>query len=237
MDVGYMLNLKATNRYFSLSNGAAFALADCDPTGQLSSHYCLLEKCIFSSSSNSNVKTVLLACSCPQASEQRARLNMMSGEISEDITHFTKREEATYCLHAKAALKLSSEEFNIHSAHVDDINEFVDILSTTPLLAIACSDGSYGLISKRKHTGTHSFHCAHLTTFQQWYEENGLTEDTAPAALDEEVVHASQSFLRVPYPLPLSLKALYDELESGNQKFPTHLVPHLDGSVCKHGNK
>ncbi len=70
-----------------------------------------------------------------------------------DFTTFIEREEAHYCIHAKAALKLSCKDFNVHDipdiGELEDGEDFVDTLSTTPLLGVAYS-GSYGFISQQK---------------------------------------------------------------------------------------
>ena len=49
LDTVYLQNVVARHRYFSLTNGMAFVIADCSKTGQLNSRYCLLEKLTFSS--------------------------------------------------------------------------------------------------------------------------------------------------------------------------------------------
>lgn len=43
----YIINLQTTHCYFSLMNGAALAIAECDREGKLNNRYCLLEKTHF----------------------------------------------------------------------------------------------------------------------------------------------------------------------------------------------
>ena len=63
-DVTYLLNLRVQHRYFSLSDGVVFAIADCDSNGKLNSHYCLIEKPVFSTSHSPETQKVLLTCTC-----------------------------------------------------------------------------------------------------------------------------------------------------------------------------
>ena len=72
LDTVYLQNVVARYRYFSLTNGMAFVIADCSKTGQLNSRYCLLEKLTFSST-NSDCKCTVMVCSCDHGLEQKAQ--------------------------------------------------------------------------------------------------------------------------------------------------------------------
>ena len=174
---------------------------------------------------------------------------MTKREVSEEFTTFLEREEAHYCIHAKAALKLSCVDFNVNDTSDsgddgEDGEHFVDILSTTPLLAVAYT-GSYGFISQQKQSGVLKFHCSqcthkgcdHLSKFLEWCESNGLTEETVSSVFEEDNAYSSQSFRKIPYPLPDHLKVLHDVQESGKQQFPIDLIPPMQDSTCSHGNQ
>ena len=55
---------------------------------------------------------------------------MTLSKIAEPLALFCEREELRYCIHAKTALKLNSDDFNVNSIPDLDVDreEFVDIL-------------------------------------------------------------------------------------------------------------
>ena len=239
----YLVNIRVAHRYFHLNNQDAFALAECDGKGKLTNQYCLLEKLTFASDAE---QRVLLVCSCAGGKEQRDRLAMTS-EISEDIDGFIKREQGLYCIHAKTALKLASDDFDPNSVpQNDDVDTFVDLLSTTPFLAVAYNN-SYGLISRQSVGNTTKVRCnrctyqtcAHTKTFMEWCTTQGLTEEILPQILDEEdgETYPSVSHRSIPYPLSERLRSIHDTLESGERQSPLNLLPHMEDSTCIHGNR
>ena len=250
LDTVYLQNVVARHRYFSLTNGMAFVIADCSKIGQLNSRYCLLEKLTFSST-NSDCKCTVMVCSCDHGLEQKHRLAATSREVSEQLDDFHQREVGQYCIHLRTALKLDSTEFNVHSISSDetiDSDPFVDILSTSPFLAAVYDGSSYGLVSctqaaarkfKCSHCHSHPT-CDHISFLQDWCDVNDLSDDLFP-----QVFHSSQelepyksiSYVRIPYPLPDDLKKVHDALESGEQRFPIHLIPNQNSGMCSHGHK
>lgn len=243
MDATYLQNLVAQHHYLSLTNGLVLAIADCTSTGQLTSHYCLLEKLTFNYSLSDSRCTVMV-CSCDQSQEKKQRLPIISREISEDLDGFQKREESNYCIHLRTAYKLAGTEFDVHSFPSEDISDpFVDILSTSLFLAAVYDGATYGLISctqaltmrfKCSHCRPHQS-CDHISLLQDWCNSNDISEALFPHVLQpaqEPSTHTSVSFRKIPYPRPDELKEVRDILESGKQQFPLHLVPQHISDTC-----
>ena len=66
------------------------------------------------------------------------------------MDEFIAQEQAMYCMHARTALKLSSDEYNPHSIpNTTDDEPSVDLLSTTPFLA-AVYNKTFGTLFKQK---------------------------------------------------------------------------------------
>ena len=216
----YLVNIRAAHRFFHLTNQDALVLADCDGIGKLTRQYCLLEKLTFTSATE---QKVLLVCSCAGGKEQHDRLAVTSSEISENIDGFIKCEQALYCIHARTALKLASEEFDPNSVPECDEESSVDLLSTSPFLAVAYNS-SYGLISRQTVGSTIKFRCnrctnarcAHITTFLEWCTTQGLTEEIIPQLLDAEddESYPSVSYHSIPYPLSEQLRSKHDSFHS-----------------------
>ena len=105
--------------------------------GKLIRQYYLLEKLTFTSATE---QKVLLVCSCAGGKEQHDRLAVTSSEIcirEHQRIHQPQTGSALYCIHAKTALKLASEEFDPNSVpEYDDEESSVDLLSTSPFLAV-----------------------------------------------------------------------------------------------------
>lgn len=204
----------------------AFVIADCSKTGQLTSRYCLLEKLTFRSSS-SDSKCTLLVCFCDHGLEQKHRLTATSREITEELDDFQQREVGQYCIHLRTAVKLASTEFNVHSVPSDetlDPDPFVDILSTSPLLAAVYDETTYGLISctqaaarkfKCSHCHSHPT-CDHISFLQDWCDLHDISDELFPQVFlsqQELEPYKSISHVRIPYPLPDNLKKVHDALE------------------------
>lgn len=242
----YLVNIQAAQRYFTLTRQDALVLADCNKEGKLTRNYCLLEKCTFTSS-NGQDQRVALRCSCPNGKQQYDRLGVTSINVAENMDEFIAREQSMYCIHARTALKLTSDEFNPHSVPdtIDD-EPSVDLLSTSPFLAATFNE-TFGILSKQKVGSIIKFkcnkcqhpHCDHVTTFKEWCTAHGLTEEIMPQLLEveENDTYPAISKGRIPYPLPDQLKLLHDSIESGVQQFPVNMVPHMDDSTCPHGNR
>ena len=244
--------MKASHRYNHLSHEAGLVVADCNGDGQITKQYCLLEKLIFTSSTNDHLQQTWLTCSCIHAKEQRDRLSSTSSIIAEDFDEFVRRDQTLYCIHAATAFKLASSDFNpksipVHSITDDEHNVFVDLLSTSPFLA-ACYSGSFGLISRHKVGNSYKFicqqcsfqSCLHVSAFTEWCISHGLTEDLAPQVFgsDDNDSHTAVSSKSIPYPLTDQLKYKHDQIEAGEIQFPLCLVPAVDdGAVCSHGNR
>lgn len=128
----------------------------------------------------------------------------------------------------------------------DDIDTFVDLLSTNPFLAVAYNE-SYGLISwqsvgnaTKVRCNRYAYQtCTHTTTFMEWCTTQGLTEEIIPQILDAEYseTFTSVSHRRIPYPLSEALRSIHDTLESGEQRFSLNLVPHMEDYTCIHVNR
>ena len=243
-ETAYLINIRASRRYYTLTRQDALVLADCNKEGKLT--YCLLEKCTFTSFDGQDQR-VVLCCSCPSGKQQCDRLSATSSSISENMDEFIAREQTMYCLHARSALNLSCDEFNPHTVpNITDDEPSVDLLSTAPFLA-AVYNKTFGILSKQKVGSNIKLkcskcqhpHCDHIMTFTEWCTEQGIAEEIIPQFLevDENDSHPAISQHPIPYPLPDHLRQLHDAIESGVEQFPMNLVPRLDDSTCPHGNR
>ena len=118
------------------------------------------------------------------------RLAATSREISEELDDFQQQEVRQYCihLHIRIAVKLASTEINVHSIPNDetlDPDPFVDILSTSPFLAVVYDGTTYGFISctqaaarkcKCSHCRSHPT-CDHISFLKDWCD---ISDDLIP---------------------------------------------------------
>ena len=158
---------------------------------------------------------------------------MTSSEISENIDRFINHKQALHCIHAKTALKLASEEFDLNSVpECDDEEQSIDLLSTSTFLAV---HGLQQLIwlNFKANCWEHNQIQVPLVHLCEVCTTQDLTEEIIPQLLDADGDH--ESYRSIPYPLSEQLKSIHDSLEFGEQQFPLNLFPPL--RTCTHGNR
>lgn len=92
VETTYVNNLQRFHSFYPLNNGMAFAMADLLPSGQLAKTYCLIQRIMFHSASDSTNQENLFSCSCEKSQQQRQRLLSTNRCISEPMQAFCDRE-------------------------------------------------------------------------------------------------------------------------------------------------
>ena len=96
-DTIYRNNVKRFHTCYPLSNGIAYAIADCNTSGQLTRGYCLVQRVTFQSMHSPEAKGNVFLCSCDSALPQRERLLATDKDITEPLDNFLQRERSV-CL-------------------------------------------------------------------------------------------------------------------------------------------
>ena len=73
----------------------AYAVSECNHSGQLAKSYCIIQKLIFLSATSTE-KRILLVCSCENSLQQKQRLTATGKYITESLDHFCVRERSEY---------------------------------------------------------------------------------------------------------------------------------------------
>ena len=256
-EINYISNLKASARFFALSQKDHFAVADCDSKGNLNNKYCLLQMVVFSD--NASTAPIFL-CSCEEYTSHRARLLAINHHIDkEQLSSFIAKEKALQCIHVKRLdsidifrnIKTSCEcdENSDDEDNEEVYDKHIDQLCASPLIIAAYSRLlGYGLLNKdrsgkaRMHCSTcvsNVYSCDHIMTYKKWVSTENATADLDINLTEEDSpniqAYSSISKNRIDFPLSEELKNTYDEYERQERLFPSRFVPEITEECCEHG--
>ncbi|XP_066285853.1 uncharacterized protein [Branchiostoma lanceolatum] len=201
----YVRCLHHDRRWFPLTKDNTYAIADCDPNGQLKRGFQLVQGKAFESASGE--RHVLYLCSCDDAREQNDRLSATANVLAgEDLGTFAVREEGLYCLHARAAERIIPPLITEQEEEEANENGVVEQLQTDPFLAAVHDGKTYGILKRRDcgklccvSCSSRQMSCTHVAKYKEWCEDRGVDSNNVFAD-SSEANFESVSKSPVPYP-------------------------------------
>ncbi|XP_066285852.1 uncharacterized protein [Branchiostoma lanceolatum] len=237
----YVRCLHHDRRWFPLTKDNTYAIADCDPNGQLKRGFQLVQGKAFESASGE--RHVLYLCSCDDAREQNDRLSATANVLAgEDLGTFAVREEGLYCLHARAAERIIPPLITEQEEEEANENGVVEQLQTDPFLAAVHDGKTYGILKRRDcgklccvSCSSRQMSCTHVAKYKEWCEDRGVDSNNVFAD-SSEANFESVSKSPVPYPWTKEMREQFGRYESHTDNFPLNLVPDLPAEGCEHGH-